>query len=143
MFIGMSFEGVSEPKPVPAGRYDVTLADAKHVAEKSYIRVSAGIDIEPTAPNITIFVSLPKPDDDEGKVMFKKLLLKRFLTQFKIPTNGDGFNLEDIAGSTANVQVNMKEPDDKGVVYNEIQLDKLSNEDNTSGRTSNVGKKKA
>jgi len=141
MFIEMNFDGVSEPKPVPAGRYDVTLSDVKHVPEKSYIRVSAGIDSEPTAPNIAIFVSLPKKDDDEGKVIFKKLLLKRFLTQFKIPTNGDGFDMNDFAGATANVQVNMREPDDKGVVYNEIQLDKLSDEGSGSGRPTLTKKK--
>lgn len=141
MFIDMTFDGVAEPKPVSPGRYNVTITDAKFVAEKSYIRVSVGIDDDLTAPNISLFIFLPKPDDDAGKVTFKKLMMKRFITQFRIPTNGTGFNVEDFPGAQANAQVSMREPTEDGTVYNDLKLDKLADESGTDAPR--AGKKKA
>lgn len=131
MFINMQNLGeVTEPKPVPNGRYDVTISEAKYVEEKNYIRVSLGIQGHLDAPNVNHFISLPKKDDDAGKATFKQLMLKRFLVQFRIPfDNASGFNVDDFAGATANAQLNLGEPNaDTGAVYNELVVDKLPNE---------------
>jgi len=130
MFINMDLGGTVEPKPVAAGRYDLTIARAEYREDKGDIDVSIGIDgHESDAPNIRHFISLPKPDDDAGKVGFKKLFLKRFLVQFSIPYDeASGFNIEDLAGSRANVQVTLTEPDANGAVYNRLNLDRLPSE---------------
>ena len=129
MFINMNLSDVAEPKPVTPGRYGLTISDAKFRDAKKDIEVSLGIDGHLDAPNIRHFISLPKPEDDAGKVAFKQLMLKRFLTQFNIPFNDtEGFNVEDFHGAQATVQLNLSEPDDNGAVYNRMQLDKLHNE---------------
>ena len=129
MFINMNLTNVAEPKPVAPGRYALTISDAKFRDAKKDIEVSLGIDSHLDAPNLRHFISLPKPDDDAGKVAFKQLMLKRFLTQFSIPFNDtEGFNVEDFNGAQAKAQLNLSEPDDSGAVYNRIQLDKLMNE---------------
>lgn len=129
MFINMNLANVAEPKPVAPGRYNLTISDAKFRDAKKDIEVSLGIDGHLDAPNIRHFISLPKPEDDAGKVAFKQLMLKRFLEQFEIPFNDtEGFNVEDFNGATGNVQLNLSEPDDSGAVYNRMQLEKLTNE---------------
>jgi len=129
MFINMNLSNVAEPKPVSPGRYNLTISDAKFREVKRDIEVSLGIDGHLDAPNIRHFISLPKSDDDAGKVSFKQLMLKRFLVQFNIPFNdSEGFNIEDFNGQQAAAQLNLSEPDDSGTVYNRMQLDKLANE---------------
>lgn len=127
MFIGINLGNTQEPKPVPSGRYRLTIAEAKFRTEKNDIQVSIGIDDHLDAPNISHFISLPKKDDDVQKVHFKQLMLKRFLAQFNIPYDeATGFNTEDLAGAQAEAQLTLTEPDEKNAIYNRLQLDKLS-----------------
>lgn len=129
MFISMNLGEVAEPKPVAPGRYQLTISDAKYRDAKKDIEVSIGIDGHLDAPNIRHFISLPKAEDDAGKTNFKQLMLKRFLVQFGIPfSDTEGFEVSDFAGATADVQLNLSEPDDNGAVYNRMQFDKLRDE---------------
>jgi len=131
MFIEMNLGDTAEPKPVSSGRYALTIADAKYREAKKDIQVSIGIDGHLDAPNISHYISLPKPEDDAGKAGFKRLMLKRFLEQFGIPYDDiKGFAVEDFSGAkAASVQVNLSEPDaETGAVYNRVNLDKLVNE---------------
>lgn len=129
MFIEMDLGNVVEPKPVPAGRYDVVIASATFNGEKNYIRCSLGIQGHMDAPNVNHFISLPKRDDDGQKVQFKQLMLKRFLTQFNVQYDpASGFAVEDLQGAAANVQLVLTAPDDNGVVYNEMVVEKMHDE---------------
>lgn len=130
MFINMDLGGVTEPKPVPAGRYQLRVTEAKLNPAKegkgANVEVSIAILGHDTAPNLRHFIALPKPDDDEKKAYFKKLMLKRFLQQFNIAQDG-GFNVEDLPGAEAEGQVTLTEPDpDTGNIYNRLQLDRAS-----------------
>lgn len=129
MFINMNLGDTVEPKPVPQGRYDVVVTSATFNGEKNYIRCSLGIQGHLDAPNVNHFISLPKKDDEPQKANFKQLMLKRFLEQFNIPYDPvAGFNVEDFNGAAANVQLNISEPDDTGTVYNELVVDKMTDE---------------
>jgi hypothetical protein len=129
MFINMDLGGVSEPKPVAPGRYDLTISTAEYREAKNDIRVSIGIDGHADAPNISHFIALPKAEDDASKVQFKKLMLKRFLAQFYIAyDDNEGFAVEDFPGAAGTAQVNLSEPDDSGAVYNRLQLDRMAAE---------------
>lgn len=130
MFLQMDVGGVQEPKPVPAARYSLLVTEAKFNQGKEgkgdNIECSIAIQEHPTAPNIRHFIALPKKDDDAAKANFKKLMLKRFLEQFKVPHNPEGFNVEDFAGCTANAEVTLTEPDaETNAIYNRLKLDKL------------------
>lgn len=129
-FITIDMTGVAEPKPVSPGRYPLIISTAKYREDKPDIEVSIGIEGHTDAPNIRHFISLPKKVDDESKIAFKKLMLKRFLSQFKIPTDGDGgFNTDDFPGATALAQITLSEPDpETSAVYNRLQLDRMSGE---------------
>lgn len=134
-FINMDVGGVQEPKPVPAGRYPLLISEAKFNDAKvkdgekkgANVEVSIGIEGHLDAPNIRHFISLPKADDKPETVHFKKLMLKRFLTQFGIPFNPtEGFNVEDFAGCAAEGELTLSEPDaETGAIYNRLKLDKL------------------
>lgn len=138
MFIQMDVGGVVEPKPVPPARYDLVITSAEFRPPKTpdkgpMIQVNIGIEGHETAPNVTHWLSLPKPDDDAEKQFFKKLMMKRFLTQFHVPYNeGEGFNVEDFSGCRANVELGLSSPDDSKdgkTVYNRLVLDKLPTEE--------------
>ena len=132
-FIDMKLGDVVEPKAVASGRYHVTIAsavvnEAKAADKGKTIEVSLGIDEHPTAPNVRHFISLPRAGEKESTTAFKKLLIKRFLTQFNIPHDTDGgFDTADFPGASADVQLSETSPDDSsnGVIYNRLELDKL------------------
>lgn len=134
MFINMNLGGITDPKPAAAGRYalQVTEADVKQKPGKApVIHVSIGFSENPTVPNIRHFISLPRPEDEEKTAYFKKLMLKRFLSQFSIAFNeAEGFNVEDFLGATATAQVNLTSPDEdeQGRVFNRLVLDYLPDE---------------
>src|SRR6266480_4321232 len=118
---------VKEPKPVPRGRYALTIAEAEHNEEKNYVRVSIGIDEHLDSPNITHILSLDKPDNDPSKEEFKKLMRKRFLVAFDIPHDDSGFNTDDFAGAKAELEVTLTSADDdeQGRTFNRLVLPKL------------------
>lgn len=147
--IPVNLNDVSEPKPVPNGRYDLTIANAE-VAEsrnnKPLIRVSIGIDGHDDAPNVGHFISLPMAGEESGKTQFKALMLKRFLVLFKqtIPANGidpEAISMAMIgAKATAELTQELERDSDgndkpDGAVYNRLMVPKLKDE----GKTGAVG----
>ncbi len=118
---------VKEPRPVPRARYGLTISEAEHNEEKNYVRVSIGIDGHLDAPNITHILSLDDPDNDPGKEEFKKLMRKRFLVAFSIPHDDTGFNTDDFAGATSEMEVTVTsaDDDDQGRTFNRLILPKL------------------
>lgn len=140
-FIPVAFDEAREPQPVSAGRYDLQIAscevkesgpNSKRPGSPQFM-VSIGIIGEDNAPNITQFISLPHEDDEPKSANFKALLLKRFLTLFKIPFATDGIDTEkmamDMVGGSANAEVQLSEPDDSGNIYNRVIVPRIREED--------------
>lgn len=129
--IGINLNEVQESRPVPAGRYGLTIATAevtKSKAGKDQIVASIGIDGHTDSPNINQYISLPNGDDEPSKAQFKALMVKRFLSAFGIPGGADGFDTDDFFGAQADLEVGLSEPNDNGDVYNRIVLPKLKDE---------------
>lgn len=129
-FIPVDVTGTTEPKPVVNGKYDLSISSAEEgiSKEKRKPMITAFINIEghPKAPNIRHNISLPADGDEPKSKEFKMLLLKRFLEQFKIPYDTNGFNVEDFIGARAdNVEVRLTEPDEKNNQYNELVLQRM------------------
>lgn len=123
--IPIDLGGVQESKPVPAGRYSLTIAsveEAKSQKGLPQLVVQIGIDGHDDAPNLRHYVSLPSPGDEKGPM--KALFLKRFLQAFKIPHSGMEFDTDDFPGARADLDLSLSEPDENGNVYNRLQLPK-------------------
>lgn len=132
--IPVSLADVKEPRPVPAGKYDLTIAsceDAKSKAGKPQLIVSIGIDGHDDAPNVTHYVSLPSSGDEKNEA--KALFLTRFLEAFNISHEDMEFDTDDFAGATARLELTLGEPDDNGNVYNRLNLPKLKDNTGSSG----------
>lgn len=130
--IPVNLEDVKESKPVPAGKYQLTVASVDETVTKAgapQLKVSIGIDGHDDAPNLTHFVSIPSAGDEKAAI--KALFLTRFLSAFKIPYDSSGFDLDDFPGAVANCEVALSEPDENGNVYNRLNLPRLPNEAST------------
>lgn len=125
-------DDVQESHPVPAARYDVVITEveAKEREGKHQLSVSLAIEGHDDAPNLRHFISLPSPGDDSKKAAFKALLLKRFLTLFRIPHTSDGFEIDDMIGARANAELTLDTPDDEKPTeqYNRLQVPRLRDE---------------
>lgn len=140
-FIPVNFDDAVEPQPVAAGRYNVQIVYAEvaqsgpnsKVPGTPQFKVSIGFIDDTNAPNIIQFISLPNEVDEPKSANFKVLLLKRFLTLFKVPYDTNGIETEkmamDMVGATANAEVQLAEPDDKGNVYNRLVVPRMQNEE--------------
>lgn len=126
-FIDMDLGGnVAEPKPVAAGRYPLVITEATYNGDKNYVKVSIAVDGRTDVPNFNHFISLPKKDDEPSKAEFKRLMMKRFLVQFNIPFDDNGFELTDFHGARADGNLALTEPDKQsGAVYNNLNVDRL------------------
>lgn len=132
--IPVDLGSVVESKPVPAGKYDLTVAgveEGKSQKGMPQLKVSIGINGHDDAPNVSHYVSLPSPGDEKSQA--KALFLKRFLEAFKIPHDGGGFDTDDFPGATASLELILSEPDDNGNVYNRLNLPRLQDA-NATGR---------
>jgi hypothetical protein len=139
-FIPVNFDDAQEAKPVPNGRYQLQITDAKEVQSgpnskrpgSPQLRFSIGFPDEPNTPNITEFRSLPHEDDDASSANFKALLLKRFLVHFGIPFDSTGIDTErlcmEAVGASAMTEVKLDEPDNQGNVYNRMVIPRLRDE---------------
>ncbi len=139
-FIPANFDDAVEPKPAPSGRYNlqITACEVAKTGPNSKVpgspqfKASIAFVDEPNTPNITQFISLPNEQDRPESANFKVLLLKRFLTLFKVPYDTNGIDTEkmsmDMVGATANAEVKLDEPDENGNVYNRLVVPRIKEE---------------
>ncbi len=143
-FIPVNFDDAVEPKPVSAGRYNlqITACEVAKTGPNSKVpgspqfKASIAFADDPNAPNITQYISLPNEHDEPKSSNFKLLLLKRFLTLFKVPYESNGIDVEkmamDMVGAVASAEVILSEPDDNGNVYNRLTVPRIPNEPTSS-----------
>lgn len=134
--IPVNLDEVKESRPVPAGKYNLTIAsveDTKSKAGAPMLVVSIGIDEHADAPNVTHYMTTPQAGGDAQKENFKALMLARFMESFKIPHDSSGFDTDDFPGATAKCDLELSEPDDNGNVYNRLRLPKLPDEPKGAG----------
>lgn len=146
-FISLNLDEVQEQKPAPKGTYElmITAAQATESGERSknpgspLLKVTIGfVDQEVNAPVITHYLSLPFEGDENAN--FKALMLKRFLNAFKVGYSSEGIDVDNLAmeliGQTANLEVNLTEPNENGDVYNKIVVPRLRDEAVRAGSAS-------
>lgn len=137
--IPVNLSEVKESRPVPAGKYGLTIAsieDTKSKAGAPMFVISIGIDGHDDAPNLTHYMSQPQEGGDPKKEGFKALAMARFLEAFKIPHDSSGFDTDDFPGATATCALSLSEPDDNGNVYNRLDLPRLKEEPKAGGGAS-------
>jgi len=139
--ININLNNVEEPKPAPAGKYElqVTGCAISETSERSkrpgnpMYKVSLQFtDLSLNAPGFVHYIVLPTESDENE---YAALNLRRFLEAFSIPVPSEGLDIEQLAmemcGHTANVEVQLTEPNDSGDIYNKIRLPKLASRQGT------------
>lgn len=128
MRIPINLADIEESKPVAAGaKYNLLITEVeegKSKAGNSQLSVSIAIEGHDNAPNLRHFISLPQPGDEPSKANYKGLLLKRFLTLFRIPFSGSEFDTNDFAGAKAFAELGL---DDSGD-FNRLVLPRMRGE---------------
>ena len=138
-FIPTNLNDAKEAKPVPAGKYDLTILSCDEVLtrekQKPQYKIGISINGHDDAPPLNHFVGLPADGDDPRAMEFKVLLLKRFLVMFGLKVGNDGFDTTELAmqmvGATARGEVGLSEPTDDGTVFNRLVVPKLKDEGNS------------
>lgn len=139
-FVPVNFDDAQEAKPAPAGVYELQITaaeEAKTGPNSKYpgspqLKITLGFADVPNTPNVLQYMSLPNEHDDANSANYKALLIKRFLTHFRIPFDPTGLDLDKICmemvGASARTEVTLTEPNDSGDVYNRLKIPKLRNE---------------
>ena len=115
---------VREKKPAPEGGYPLCVTNAKLTEKEGKKNVQLILEIEGTDEdyaNIFHYLALPR-GEDPAKDQTMMLMIKRFLTQFGVPTE-DGFDIEALVGCRSDCM--LKQDMYEGNVKNVIQLDRL------------------
>lgn len=142
--IPVNFDDAVEPSPLPRGKYEVQITEAKEgvTGENSknpgrpQLIFTVGFigttKEEQNAPTVRQYISLPHPDDEEKSFNFKLLLLKRFLEAFKIKYSNTELDTEALVfeslGKTAVLEVELSDPDANNNVYNRLIIPRIKGE---------------
>ena len=121
--MGEGFEDVKDPETVPEGKYDLVIEGGSEKEENGVLKglnIRIGIEGNPDAATVFHFISIPQPEDDEGKVKNKQRFAKKFCDLFGVDLSGDGFELADLSGATATAYLTLSEYNDQ--VSNKIKL---------------------
>ena len=126
-----------ESKAAPEGRYPLRVVKvdekktgqkSKHPGETYYMVMLSNESPEGNYAPVFWNCMLPGKDDEENVQNMRKLDIQRFLAQFNIPGDANGFDTDDFVGSTADVLLTVGE-DDKGNPRNELKLDRLDTDE--------------
>ena len=114
--MGKEFANAKETPMAPEGQYDLICKEVEQNNEKGWIRVQIAFDGNEDYAPFGHFLSLPDKEKDAAKDQekdrevgttskFKMLMIKRFLKAFSVPMDKNGFDPNDIPGSTARLGV--------------------------------------
>ncbi len=141
--IPLNLNEVQEPKPVPTGRYDLQITACEETKTRvkglPQFHISIAIEGHDDAPSIQHYMGIPSEVDESSALQFKGLLMKRFLTLFKVPFNAESIDTEALAmemvGCKANAEVGIDKEKDSdgnekpdGNVYNRLIVPKMRGE---------------
>lgn len=138
-FLNLNLGNVKEMKSVPAGRYELVVANAEEGESKEtkspQYKLTINIEGHEDSYPVTHWLSIPSAKDDEKKARSKALFLKRFLVLFNIPHSDEGFDPEDLIGARATAELSLTDPDenDNKEVFNRLVVPKLRTEKDSGG----------
>lgn len=130
-FISVKLDA-KESKTAPEGRYPlrVVKCDEKKTGPKSKHpgEVYYGVTIANESPDgdfMPVFWNCMLPQGEDEQIdRLRKLEIQRFLAQFNIAGDANGFDTDDFVGSTAEGLITIG-TDDKDQPRNELRLDRL------------------
>lgn len=135
-FINVNLDDSHESKPLPNGKYDLVITECVEVltkaAQKPQYKITLQVEGHDNAPPVYHYQGLPSEGDEPSATAFKALLLKRFLKLFNIPYDSAGIDTEALAmemvGARAKAELKLGEPNDSGMVYNQLVVPRLADE---------------
>ncbi len=131
-FVELPLEGTMEEKSVPESVYDLRLETVKETTNEEtgrlsfmcVLRIENPPEDNPNPAAIFHYLWMPMEGDEQSTVQMSLLGLKRFLTLFNVPFEGNGFNPEDLPGSAA--ECLLAEEEYEGMVRNVLRLPALA-----------------
>lgn len=131
-----------ESVTAPEGRYDLRInaVKEKKTGEKSKIPGEPMLEVmilnETPGPNGETYapvfhtLMIPTGKTPERNVDMYKLNIQRFLAQFNIPGDANGFDTDDFIGATAKDAVlTQSDADDNGPARNNLRLERLPDDE--------------
>lgn len=131
-FINVALNDAKEPEAVPEGPYDLRIVSHNNEPSKKsgnpmttcFIKIEDAA--HPNAALVRHWLVPPTNDTPADQRQMRTLDIKRFLTAFDVPMEGEGFNSDDLDGATASqIMLTQEEDDETGNVYNRLRLPRL------------------
>lgn len=118
---------VRELKNAPEGRYRMRIVNAQSHETDNGMSIQTILEIEADEryANVFHYVALPN-GKDAAKDQMKLLMAKRFFTQFGIPYEQNGVEIESFVGCAAEANLGVDEY--QGQTKNVLKLDRLPTE---------------
>ena len=132
-FIDVPLGDAKEGKPVPEGEYNLRVSSYEaETSKKGNPMYHAVIVIEdgeyPNALPIHYYINDVLEDDEESARNMKLLDTRRFLETFDIPYEDNGYDDEDVPGSTGKCLVILAAAEGQYDERNELRLPRLKGE---------------
>ena len=130
-FISVALQDAKEPEAVPEGEYDLRIMKHEDGESKKSGNPMTTIFIKiedaahPNAALVRHWLVPPTNETPADQRQMRLLDIKRFLTAFNIPMEGEGFNSDDLDGATARCMLTQDEDEESGNVYNRLKLPRL------------------
>lgn len=145
-FIPVNLNEAKEPKPVPMGKYDLTILGCEvgltRVKKTPQFIVQIGVDGHDDAPPLNHYMNIHTETDEPKAAEFKSVVIKRFLTLFGMKTKDEGYDPEALAmemqGRKARADLTIDTEKDAegnekvdGRTFNRLQVPRLKDEGNS------------
>lgn len=132
-FIDVPLGDAKEGRPVPESEYELRVVSFNpEISKKGNSMHHAVIVIEdgefPNAMPIHYYINAVNDDDEESAKAMKLLDTRRFLECFDVPYEDNGYDDEDVPGSTGKCLVTLAPAEGSFDERNELRLPRLKTE---------------
>jgi len=138
-FIKIALDDAAEQEPVPEGEYELQIIKADDGESKKGNQMTTVMlkvmDPPASCPNPAIirhWITYPDMDTPADQRNLRLIDIKRFLTVFNIQMTEDGFDSDDLVGSTGRCFVYQEQSENNDEIYNRLRLPRLSKKDEAS-----------
>jgi len=129
-FIGQPMTDHREKEPVPSGKYIIRIKNYKTMEKQdgtiSSVAIFHEVDGEPDAAEVTYFLNLVQPEDDDKKKYWKLAYQKGYFRTFGLEWSDEGFDPESWYGAEAEVSLEKQYNEKLGKEVNTFEVNPVT-----------------